>query len=137
MKFLNKKLFTFFGILGSVGLCYAQSSVQNDNYTKQYNLTVIKKGNGVKPKSAFSTVSVMYKGTFNDGKVFDQSDKPIMFKLNGVIPCWTMGVQEMSVGEIAKLECPANLAYGNRGVPGVIPPNSPLNFEIELLSVKD
>lgn len=111
---------------------YAQQ--QPDNL-EQFKLTSLKQGVGSQPKSPMSTVSVTYKGTFNDGKIFDQSDKPISFRLNGVIPCWTMGVQKMKVGETAKLECPSTLAYGSRGVPGVIPPNSPLNFEITLLSV--
>lgn len=137
MKLLSKTLIAVIGTMLIAGVANSQTNAQVDTTQRQYKLSVIKKGTGLKPKSAMSTVSVVYKGTFNDGKVFDQSDKPIMFKLNGVIPCWTLGVQEMSVGEVAKLECPANLAYGNRGVPGVIPPNTPLNFEIELLSVKD
>lgn len=97
-------------------------------------VTTVKEGNGPSPKST-SVVSVTYKGTFNDGRVFDQSSAPIQFPLNGVISCWTEGVQKMKVGGTAKLECPANTAYGSRGA-GSIPPNTPLNFEVTLLDVK-
>lgn len=94
-------------------------------------VTTVKEGAGPSPK-ATSTVSVTYKGTFTDGRVFDQSANPIQFPLNGVIPCWTEGLQKMKVGGVAKLECPSNTAYGSRGS-GPIPPNTPLNFEVKLL----
>ncbi len=91
-------------------------------------------GKGAKP-TATSTVKVKYKGTFIDGKVFD-SGGPITFPLNGVIACWTEGVQMMKVGGKAKLVCPPGIAYGARGAPGAIPPNSTLVFEVELLGIE-
>jgi FKBP-type peptidyl-prolyl cis-trans isomerase FkpA len=97
----------------------------------------IKDGSGASPK-ATDTVKVHYKGTFPDGKEFDSSYKtgqPAEFPLNGVIKCWTEGVQMMKVGGKAKLTCPAAIAYGERGAAGVIPPNATLVFEIELLGV--
>jgi FKBP-type peptidyl-prolyl cis-trans isomerase FkpA len=82
---------------------------------------------------------VHYRGTFPDGKEFDSSYKrgePIEFPLNGVIKCWTEGVQKMKVGGKAKLTCPASIAYGERGAGGgVIPPNATLQFEVELLGI--
>lgn len=87
------------------------------------------------PTSSSSKVTVTYVGTFKDGQVFDKSEKPITFPLNGVIPCWTTGVMKMRVGETAKLECPSDTAYGVRGAPPSIPPNTPLDFEVKLLSV--
>ncbi|MBX9295591.1 FKBP-type peptidyl-prolyl cis-trans isomerase [Chromobacterium vaccinii] len=95
-------------------------------------------GKGAKPSTS-DTVKVNYRGTFKDGKEFDSSYKnggPISFPLNRVIPCWTQGVSALTVGSKAKLSCPANTAYGSRGVPGVIPPNTPLYFEVELLSIQ-
>jgi len=95
-------------------------------------------GKGASP-AATDVVKVHYRGTFPDGKEFDSSYKrgePTEFPLNGVIPCWTEGVQLMKVGGKAKLTCPPGIAYGTRGAGGVIPPNATLNFEIELVAVK-
>ena len=97
----------------------------------------LKEGTGESPK-ATDTVKVHYRGTFADGKEFDSSYKrgePTEFPLNGVIRCWTEGVQRMKPGGKARLICPPGIAYGSRGAGGVIPPNATLHFEIELLSV--
>ena len=97
----------------------------------------LKDGTGGSPQ-ATDKVKVHYKGTFPEGKAFDSSYKrnePTEFPLNGVIPCWTEGVQLMKVGGKAKLTCPASIAYGQRGAGGVIPPNATLHFEIELLAI--
>ncbi|ARV19981.1 FKBP-type 22 kDa peptidyl-prolyl cis-trans isomerase [Curvibacter sp. AEP1-3] len=97
----------------------------------------LKDGTGASPK-ATDKVTVHYKGTFPDGREFDSSYKrgqPIDFPLNGVIPCWTEGVQRMKTGGKAKLTCPPEIAYGARGAGGVIPPNATLVFEVELLGV--
>ena len=93
-------------------------------------------GTGPQPK-ADDVVSVNYRGTLANGTEFDSSGKhggPATFPLNRVIPCWTQGVQKMKVGGKAKLTCPAATAYGDRGV-GVIPPNSDLTFEVELVGI--
>ena len=94
-------------------------------------------GKGPQPTAA-AKVLVNYEGTFIDGKVFDSSKRnggPISFPLNRVIPCWTEGVQKMRVGGKARLVCPPSIAYGERGAPGAIPPNSTLVFEVELLDI--
>jgi FKBP-type peptidyl-prolyl cis-trans isomerase FkpA len=95
-------------------------------------------GKGAQP-AATDVVKVHYRGTFADGREFDSSYKrnaPAEFPLNGVIKCWTEGVQLMKVGGKAKLTCPAAIAYGERGAGGgMIPPNTPLQFEVELLGV--
>jgi FKBP-type peptidyl-prolyl cis-trans isomerase FkpA len=95
-------------------------------------------GTGEKPGAA-STVKVNYRGTFVDGKEFDASAKhggPATFPLNRVIPCWTEGVAMRKVGGKAQLVCPAAIAYGARGAPGAVPPNSTLVFEVELLAIQ-
>ena len=94
-------------------------------------------GKGASP-SATDKVKVHYRGTFPDGREFDSSYKrnaAIEFPLNGVIQCWTEGVQRMKVGGKAKLTCPSAIAYGERGAGGVIPPNATLLFEVELLGI--
>ncbi len=93
-------------------------------------------GTGPSPTPA-DTVKVNYRGTFIDGAEFDSSYKrnqPAEFVLNRVIPCWTEGVQRMKVGGKAELVCPAAIAYGDQGRPG-IPPGSVLVFNIELLGI--
>ncbi len=94
-------------------------------------------GTGPSPK-ATDRVKVHYKGMLRDGTEFDSSvsrGQPAVFHLNRVVPCWTEGVQKMKVGGKAKLACPSELAYGDRGVPGRIPPGAPLVFEVELIEI--
>jgi FKBP-type peptidyl-prolyl cis-trans isomerase FkpA len=93
-------------------------------------------GSGASPK-ATDKVRVNYRGTLTNGTEFDSSYKrnmPAEFPLNGVIPCWTEGVQKMKVGGKSKLVCPSEIAYGDQGRPS-IPPGATLVFEIELLAI--
>jgi len=85
-------------------------------------------------------VTVHYHGTFPDGEVFDSSrerDEPATFPLAGIIPCWTEALQEMKQGGRARVVCPPDTAYGERGAPPRIPPGATLNFEVELLDVHE
>ena len=98
----------------------------------------LRDGTGAQPTGPKSVVQVHYRGTLADGKEFDSSYKrgqPTSFPLQRVIPCWTEGVQTMKVGEKARLVCPSKLAYGSRGIPGTIPPDATLVFEVELLEI--
>lgn len=98
---------------------------------------VEKEGTGANPKPT-DTVTVNYKGTLMDGTVFDSSydrGQPATFVLNQVIPGWTEGVQLMKPGAKYKFYIPSSLGYGEQGAGGVIGPNAPLIFEVELLSV--
>ncbi|MCC6510502.1 MAG: FKBP-type peptidyl-prolyl cis-trans isomerase [Pirellulaceae bacterium] len=98
---------------------------------------VIKPGTGATPKPD-STVKVHYEGKLVDGKVFDSSianGQPVSFPVNQVIPGWTEALTRMKVGDKWKLFIPPNLAYGERSPTPLIPPNSALVFEVELLEV--
>ncbi|MBK6529362.1 MAG: FKBP-type peptidyl-prolyl cis-trans isomerase [Deltaproteobacteria bacterium] len=96
----------------------------------------LREGNGPTPTPA-NTVRVHYRGTLIDGTEFDSSytrGEPVEFPLNGVVPCWTEGVQRIRVGGKARLVCPSDIAYGDRGQRG-IPPGATLNFEVELIGI--
>jgi FKBP-type peptidyl-prolyl cis-trans isomerase len=113
----------------------AKAGVKTTASGLQYE--VEKEGTGPAPK-ATDTVTVNYKGTLMDGTTFDSSydrGQPATFVLNQVIPGWTEGVQLMKVGSKYKFYIPAALGYGDKGAGNVIGPNSPLIFEVELLSI--
>ncbi len=84
-------------------------------------------------------VTVNYKGWLNNGKVFDSSynKRPFTFRLGTgqVIAGWDQGVKNMREGEKRRLKIPPSLGYGNKKT-GPIPPNSTLNFDIELIVVR-
>ena len=99
--------------------------------------TSTQEGSGAQPK-ATDRVKVHYTGKLLDGTVFDSSverGQPATFPLNGVIPCWTEGVQKMKSGGKATLVCPSDIAYGDRGAPPNIQPGATLIFDVELLEV--
>jgi FKBP-type peptidyl-prolyl cis-trans isomerase FkpA len=100
--------------------------------------TETRAGTGASPK-ATDRVKVHYHGTLIGGEVFDSSvqrGEPVAFPLNGVIRCWTEGVQKMRVGGRAKLVCPSDTAYGDRGAPPKIKPGATLVFDVQLLGIE-
>lgn len=100
----------------------------------------VNKGTGAQAEKG-KTVSVHYTGYLMDGKMFDSSverGEPIVFPLGQgmVIPGWEEGIALMKVGDKIRLIIPSNLAYGERGAGGVIPPNATLIFDCELVNVQ-
>lgn len=122
--------------------------VNNTNMNKILELegvkaTILQEGAGVQAVAG-NTVSMNYTGSFLDGTVFDSNVdpkfehvQPFVFTLGAsqVIKGWDIGVDGMKVGEKRKLEINSAYAYGERGAGGVIPPNTDLVFEVELLSI--
>jgi FKBP-type peptidyl-prolyl cis-trans isomerase FkpA len=95
-------------------------------------------GNGTSPGPT-DTVKVNYRGTLPDGKEFGNTylrKEPIEMKMDGVIKCWSEGLQKMKTGGKARMVCPPELAYGEAGAGDVILPYATLVFEVELLEVK-
>jgi FKBP-type peptidyl-prolyl cis-trans isomerase FklB len=101
---------------------------------------VINAGTGKKPK-ADDTVTVNYRGTLINGTEFDSSYKrgqPATFPVSGgMIKGWSEALQLMQEGAKWELFIPSNLAYGERGMGGIIGPNATLIFEVELVSIKE
>lgn len=134
---MKKLAITSVALLASLSFQAGAAEPREEKTASGILITTLKDGAGASPKSS-ETVKVHYRGALTNGKEFDSSygrGQPATFPLNRVIPCWTEGVQMMKAGGKAKLICPPSLAYGNRGVPGTIPPDSTLIFEIELLEI--
>jgi FKBP-type peptidyl-prolyl cis-trans isomerase len=96
-------------------------------------------GNGAEPHDG-QTAVVHFTGWLDDGMQFDNSrdrQKPFGFQLGAgqVIKAWDEGVRGMRVGGTRRLIVPPSLGYGAKGVPGLIPPNATLTFDIELLRI--
>lgn len=108
--------------------------------SKKVLIQELKAGEGREVKPG-DYVTIHYSGTLENGKKFDSSydrDEPFQTQIGvgQVIEGWDEGVVGMKVGGKRKLTIPSDLAYGERGAGGVIPPNATLIFELELLDVK-
>lgn len=113
---------------------------QQNNMNESLKIEDLSVGTGDKAENG-KTVFVNYLGTFIDGKKFDSSydrNQPFSFTLGAgqVIQGWEQGILGMQVGGKRKLTIGPDLAYGAGGIPGAIPPNSTLIFEVELLEVR-
>ncbi|GAA5912250.1 FKBP-type peptidyl-prolyl cis-trans isomerase [Sporobolomyces salmoneus] len=108
--------------------------------TMGVSIETIKQGDGQNFPKAGQTVKIHYTGTLQDGSKFDSSvDRGTPFEtaigVGRVIKGWDEGVPQLSLGQKAKLTCTPDYAYGARGFPPVIPANSTLIFEVELLEI--
>jgi len=112
------------------------SEIKND----ELKVEILNEGQGIAAQNG-DHISVHYIGTLEDGTKFDSSiDRGIPFDFvlgaGQVIKGWDLGVLGMKIGEKRRLIIPSDLAYGENGIPGAIPPNATLIFEVELLGIK-
>ncbi|ELU11011.1 hypothetical protein CAPTEDRAFT_157675 [Capitella teleta] len=103
-------------------------------------LETIQPGDGCTYPKDGQIVEIHYTGTLSNGKKFDSSrDRGAAFKFtigkDQVIKGWDEGIKKMSIGQRVKLTCSPDYAYGKRGFPGVIPPDSTLYFDVELIGL--
>lgn len=107
------------------------------SYESGLVMRVTSETDGPKP-TVEDTVKVHYHGTLRDGSVFDSSierKQPAVFPLGRVIPCWKEAIAYMSVGSKARIVCPSDIAYGDRGSLPTIEPGAALAFDVELLEI--
>jgi len=132
MRILTAILFTL-PVSAALAVGPATETLPSGIVIEQY-----REGSGNSP-TITDTVRVHYQGTLASGREFDSSysrGKPAEFPVGRVIPCWTEVLQRMKPGAAVRIACPPQTAYGEKGIPGTIPPNSTLNFVIELLEVR-
>lgn len=126
-------IISFVIVLGIIGAVIFFGSNNSRNSKEENNIMEAKVGD---------TVLVHYTGKLEDGTVFDSSVErgvPFSFTLgeNRVIQGWEQGILGMKVGEKKTLNIPPELGYGAMGVPGVIPANATLIFDVELVDIVD
>ena len=113
----------------------APTEFQTTDSGLQYR--ILRKSDRQKP-TATDSVKAHYRGWLDNGKEFDSSydGRPVSFALNRVVPGWTEGLQLVGTGGMIELWIPAKLGYGARGKGPIIPPNTPLHFVVELISIE-
>jgi FKBP-type peptidyl-prolyl cis-trans isomerase len=123
-----------------INAAFTVETTHDPEFEKKFQVTHIKEGDGKTFPKKGDHVYVHYTGTLLNGKKFDSSydrGSPLPFTLGvgQVIKCWDMSVMRLSIGEKISVVCPSELAYGSRGAGNVIPPNSDLVFEMELINI--
>jgi len=98
---------------------------------------IISQGYGSTAPGIGSTISVTYTGTRLDGVVFDSTGATARsFALSNLIPAWQIGMPKIKAGGHIKLLVPSALGYGCLGIQNFIPSNTPIYFDITLVSVQ-
>jgi FKBP-type peptidyl-prolyl cis-trans isomerase len=151
VKMFRFILLSTFILRGGIAAAYAgdSDSLTIENYLSSKNIkaektkegiyyTIENDGNGAQPKQG-DYVKMKYTGKLLEGKMFDESpkDEPFVFQVGyrQVIQGWDLIIPKLKVGTKATLYIPSDFAYGNTGIGDVIPPNTPLIFEVDLQSV--
>lgn len=114
---------------------------QDGTTPTELEIVTTEEGTGTREVKSGDTIAVHYTGTLLDGTKFDSSldrGEPFEFTIGQgqVIAGWDKGLLGMKVGEKRTLTIPSDMAYGSRGAGALIPPNSPLKFDVELISIK-
>lgn len=122
------------------GAAYLETAAKQPRAKKaESGLVYIEERAGTGPSpTAADKIKIHYHGTLIDGTVFDSSVErgaPVEFELGSLVKCWVEGIPMMKVGGKAKLICPSDLAYGERGAPPLIKPGATLVFDVELLEI--
>lgn len=139
MKY-NYLLLISFSVLLSLSIC--RDTTKSEEFIRNFNAKHITDGDGETFPNDGDSVTVHYVGSFPlTGEVFDSSinrNETFVFPLGQghVIPCWDQVLTHMSKGEKVYVVCPSKLAYGEAGAGGIIPPNTDIAFEIELISIE-
>lgn len=127
-----------------VALFFVTKNIKNNQNTLEKNMDTQNINENELVAQAGDIVSMNYTGSLTDGKVFDSNVlpefnhvEPFVFELGAgqVIPGWDKNIVGMKIGEKKTLEISPEDAYGANGIPGVIPPNAVLIFEVELLDI--
>jgi FKBP-type peptidyl-prolyl cis-trans isomerase FkpA len=114
----------------------SSNNIKAEKDTAGIHYVIYNNAGGKKP-AVENCVEVKYHGKFlKDGKTFDKNDN-IAFSLQQVIRGWTLSIPKLGIGDSATFYIPSTLAYGPRGIPGAIPPDAILVFDVTLLNVKD
>lgn len=121
--------------------CKKEVVDNNINNMEELKIEVLKEGEGERQIKAGETAVVHYTGWLTNGDKFDSSvDRGQLFEFplgaGRVIPGWDQGVAGMKIGEKRKLTIPSDLAYGDNGMPPIIPGKATLIFEVELFEIK-
>jgi FKBP-type peptidyl-prolyl cis-trans isomerase len=127
---------------GSASAQSQQQPVRSQTLPNGLKIDEYNAGTGTRVTKVGDTIAVHYIGYLPNGQVFDTSLKgqkqPFAFKLGAgqVIAGWDIGLQDMKVGAVRRLTIPAALAYGARGYPPTIAPNTPLIFDTQLMGIQ-